>query len=272
VTTTPPAPTLTGHTDADPCPRVEVLITPMPGDAATVTVWRSWSGRREVVRGAKRALSAGDTLVIDYEAPTGVPVEYSCVTYDLAGTASEESPRATVTLDSDDVWLQDPLDPTSALQAGLTTRRDLMVIGPSFVGARPVDMTVQQPVGSALPFAFGRKRRAARGMPITVHAETQTAAAQLEALLDQAQPLCVRTPAAVTKLTGLTYVAVGEYLPDVWDGWQETTYPLVGDVVKGPGAAVVVNPRTFDDLPQEASTFDALLSLHATFIDLKRGA
>lgn len=272
MTTTPPAPTLTGHTDADPCPRVEVLITPMPGDAATITVWRSWRGRREAVRGAKRALVAGDTLIIDYEVPTGVAVEYSCVAYDSSGSPSEESARASVTVDSPYVWLQDPLDPTSALRAGLTTPLDLMVTWPSFVGARPVDLAVQQPIGSSRPFAFGRTRRALSRMPVTLHAQTPTAAAQLTDLLDQAQPLCVRTPAAVSTLTGLTYVAVGEYLPDPGVGWEETLFPLVADEVRGPGAAVVVSPRVFDDLPQEAATFDDLLPLYATFIDLKRGA
>ncbi len=271
MTTTPPAPTLTVHTDADPCPRVEVLITPMPVDAARITVWRSWAGQREVVRGAKETLVAGDYLVIDYEAPLGVAVEYSAVAYDVSGTPSAESAGTTATVAVTDVWVQDPLDPASALQVGLNTRRTLMCIDPSFTATYPVERVLVQPSGSALSVALSRRRRAASRMPLTIHATNTTVAQQLHDLLMQADTLCVRTPAAVTTLTGLSYLAIGDYTPDPSPGWQDVIFPLVGDSVRGPGAAVVVQPRTFDHLLDEAATFDELTALYATFIDLQRG-
>src|SRR5688572_5704436 len=133
MTTTAPAPALTVHTTADPCPRVEILISPMPGDVDEITVYRSWLGNRVEVRGGKRAEVAGDFLLVDYEVPFGTPVAYTSVGYDVAGTPSQESSSTTQTVSVTEVWLQDPLDPTTALQAGLTIPRDdLMVIAPSF--------------------------------------------------------------------------------------------------------------------------------------------
>lgn len=275
MTTTPPAPTVTVHTDAAPCPRAEVLVTPMPGDAATVTVWRSWRGQRAIVRGAKNALVAGDYLVIDYEVPLGTAVAYSAVTQDAAAIPSEESSPTTVAVAVSDVWVQDPLDPTTALQVGmpgLGAQRSLNVTAPSFTATYSGALTKVSPVGSRRPFALGGTLQTGGRIPLTIHATNPTAATQLQDLLVQSWPtLCVRTPAKVITLDGLTYLAIAEFTPDPGIGWEEFLFPLVGDSAIDPGAGVVVQPRTFDHLLDEAATFDDLISLYPTFIDLQRG-
>ena len=272
MTTTPPAPTLTVHTDADPCPRVEVLITPMPVDVDQVTVYRTWRGQRSAVRGASRAEVAGDYLVIDYEVPLGTPVAYSAVGYDSVGTASQESLSTTVTVDVDDVWLQDPLDPTGAIQVGLTLPRSVMAVAPSFMPAtHEMFMTVNPVAGSSLPVALGGVRQAAAGIPLTLVTSTPAESAQLMELLDQAFPVCVRTPGEIHQLTGLTYMAIQAVTPDPHRGWDAATFALVGTSVRGPGAGIVIQPRTYADLPAESATYAGLLALYPTYVDLKRG-
>lgn len=272
MTTTPPAPTLTTSTDADPCPRVEVVIATMPGDADTITIYRTWRGQRSIVRGAENAEVAGDHLVIDYEVPLGVPVAYSSVTYDVAGIPSQESTSTTTTVTVDDVWIQDALDPGTAIQVGLTIPREVMCIFPSFLPASyTMAMTTSPIVGDPTPVGLGGTRQAASRVPFTIVASTPTSADAVKELLDQAFPLCVRTPAAVPQYKGLLYLGIPEYSPDPHAGWNETTYAMVGDSIRGPGSGIVVQPRTFDDLLDEAATFTDLLALYATFLELRRG-
>lgn len=274
MTTTPPTPTLTTFTDADPCPRVEVLITPMPVDVDTITIYRSWQGQRDIVRGANRAVVAGDHLVVDYEAPLGLSVSYSAVGYDSSGVPSAESSTAVTTVSVVDAWLQDPLDPTSAMPAGLRIPRPLMVTPPSFMPASySAAVTVTQIVGSALPVATSGTRQAASGVPLTLDARDPSTTAAVMELLTQAFPLCVRAPAdLVPMFPGLTYLAISEFVP-TWDpGWTSAAaFAMTGDTVRPPGAGIIVQPRTYAELPGEATTYAGLLPLYATYLDLLRG-
>lgn len=274
MTTTPPAPTLTVFTTDDPCPRVEVLISPMPGDIDEITVYRSWLGNRVEVRGGKRAEVAGAFLLVDYEVPLGTPVSYSSVGYDVAGTPSQESSLTTQTVSVSDVWLQDPLDPTTALRAGLTTPRDdLMVVAPSFeLGVYGAEVSKSVVVGSSLAVARVGARQAASQMPLSIRAGSPTDAAALKLLLDQASILCVRAPSSsVPYLDGLSYLAFTSYQPQPEPGWTKTLYSLSGDVVRAPGASVVVSPRTYDDLLDEAATYNGIVALYADYLGVLRG-
>lgn len=274
MTTTPPAPTLTVFTTADPCPRVEILISPMPGDVDEITVYRTWLGNRVEVRGGKRAEVAGAFLLVDYEVPLGTSVSYSSVGYDVAGTPSQESSLTTQTVSVSDVWLQDPLDPTTALRAGLATPRDdLMVVSPSFeLGVYGAEVSKSVVVGSSLAVARVGTRQAASQMPLSIRAGSAADAAALKLLLDQAAILCVRAPSSsVPYLDGLSYLAFSSYQPRPEPGWTKTLYSLSGDVVRAPGAAIVVSPRTYDDLLDEAATYNGIVALYADYIGVLRG-
>ena len=275
MTTTPPAPTLTAATDADPCPRVEVLITPMPVDVDEVTVYRSWKGQRQVVRGASRAEVAGDYLIIDYEVPLGVPVSYTSVGFDVSGVPSQESASTTVTVDVADVWLQDPLDPTTALAARMSrtsVTEGVEIIGDSILPASyQATTTVQPVVGSALPVGMASVRRAVSRAPLTFIAWSPTDAETLRTLLMQTFPLCVRTPAAIPQLGGLTYFALPDFVEAPYPGWTATLFTASGDAVRPPGSGIVIQPRTYADLSAEAATYAGLLALYPTYVDVKRG-
>ncbi len=274
MTTTPPAPTLTAATDADPCPRVEVLITTMPGDADTVTVYRSWRGRRTTVRDAEDTSVSGDFLIVDYEVPFGTPVTYTCRTADVAGVPSQESAGTTVTMSVTNVWMQDALAPTSALEVRMvrTTDTGLTAHGDSFMPATySADSSVVPIFGDELPVGLGSVRRAASRMPFGVIAWTPDDADQVRTLLAQAWPLCVRTPAAIPQLGGLTYIALPDVTEIPYPGWDATLFSATGDSVRGPGSGIAVQVRTYDDLLDEAATYTGLISLYATYVALLRG-
>lgn len=275
MTTTPPAPTLTAYTDANPCPRVEVLVTPMPGDADTITVWRTWKGQRAVVRDAQNVEVAGAFLVVDYEAPLGTSVTYTCQTADSAGIPSQISPDASTTVAATVMWLQDALDPTSAvpvsLQIGAATSGYTAVVPTIVPATYSADTTVAPIHGAELPVAFGGVRRAASRMPWSVIAWTPADTEALRTLLKQAFPLCMRTPSTIPQLTGLTYLSMPDIVEIPYPGWQATRFEATVDSVRGPGAGIVVQPRTYAALPDEAATYTALKVVYATYLDVKRG-
>jgi hypothetical protein len=275
VTTTPPAPTLTVFTDADPCPRVEVVVTPMPGDADTVTVWRTWKGQRAAVRDAQRVEVAGAFLVVDYEAPLGTTVTYTCETADVSGVPSELSLGADATVSVTDMWLQDPLDPISSIKVSLqigAATSGFTTIAPSIVPATySADIAEVVVHGDSLPVALGDVRREASRMPWSVIAWTPSEAEALKTLLKQAIPLCMRTPAAIHQLSGLTYVSLPDLVETPYPGWQATLFTATATSVRGPGAGIVIQPRTYADLPDEAATYTALKTVYATYLDVRRG-
>ena len=275
MTTTPPAPTLTTFTTADPCPRVEVVVTPMPGDADTITVWRTWKGQRAAVRDARKVKVAGAFLIVDYEVPLGTSVTYTCETADVAGVPSQISTGTATTVTVPDVWLQDPLDPASAVKVSLqlgTATAGFTTVVPSIVPATySADVSTIPLHGEELPVALGGVRRAASRMPWSVIAWTPADTEILRTLLKQAMPLCMRTPAAIHQLTGLTYVSLPDVVETPYPGWQASRFQATGDSVRGPGSRVAVQTRTYANLPDEAATYAGLLSVFPTYLDLRRG-
>lgn len=272
MTTQPPAPTLTPATDANPSPRVEVLISPMPTDARTVSIWRSYGGVIEAVRGAVNATCSGDFLVTDYEAPLGQAIIYSCQTFDSAGTPSPLSdPSASVTLDVADVWLSDPLDPSTSMAWPVKRGGDLFLRLGSFTGQQYLaDQTVVGILGSSLPIGMGGVRQAVSQLPIVLATQTASAAVAVKALLARS-PLCMRVPPSVVLLDPVAYVQTPSVVPSVFPDGVRIEWTLALTAVRAPGLNVVIPTRTYDDLLAEASTYDELAQLYATYIDLQRG-
>lgn len=268
----PPAPTLTAFTDADPCPRVEIVVTPMPTQADTITVWRQWSGRRAQVRDAVAATVSGAFLVIDYEAPLGVPLTYTCETADANGVASELSAEATTTLDVSTIWMQDALDPSTAIEVQLNGTTGITAIADSFAPITYQLTGVVLPiVGSRDPVAVGGTRRAASQVPLNLITRTPADTSAVRSLWDQAFPLCVRVPATIPQHDGLMYLAFTEFREAPYPGWTQTLFTAVADSVRGPGLGVVVQPRQYTHLLDEAATYTALISLYPTYLDVLRG-
>lgn len=268
----PPAPTLTAFTDADPCPRVEIVVSPMPTTADTITVWRQWSGRRSQVRDAVGVTVSGAFLVVDYEAPLGVPLIYTCETADANGVASELSAEATVTVDVSTIWMQDALDPTSAIEVQSSGTAGITAIGDSFA-PMIYELTGQvlPIVGSRDPVAVGGTRRAASQVPLSLITRSASDTTAVRVLWDQAFPLCVRVPSTIPQHDGLMYLAFTEFREAPYPGWDKTLFTAVADSVRGPGLGVIVNPRQFDHLLDEAATFTDLIALYPTFLDVQRG-
>ena len=139
-----PAPTIAVAALAVPSPGVQVTVTSMAAGADTVTVFRTVPGGSPVVvRGASRATVAGSSFTVaDFEAPFGVLLTYTAITYDVAGGPSDESTGATITLASSAAWMSDPLTPSLAVQFVLSRAPDQVM---------DIDSDLQVPVGASRP-------------------------------------------------------------------------------------------------------------------------
>lgn len=273
MTTTPPAPTVTGYTDADPLPRVSIEVTPMPADAETVTVWRNFAGTQQTVRGAVKASVAGDFVVTDYDAPLGVDVYYTCQTTDSGGDPSVTSPASdTLNLDVTDAWWHDPLDPSTSMVLPLRRGGDVFARIGSFTGQQYTSNGQVVPQsGSPLPLGVLDVRQAASGLPVIV--STRNGAwTQVQQLLAQAAVLCLRVPPTVLLLDPVSYLWIPQYTPTVYQGAGIVEWSMQATQVRGPALNVILAVRSLDDLGAEADTLDGLGALYDTMLDLQRGA
>lgn len=112
--------TLTGRTDKKPCPRVDILFDSLAAGTATATVYQISDEGKVPVRNAEGVYAAGGLFVTDYEVPLGVPVTYTAEQFDASGVSLGYTTQATVQVDSlpGAAWVQDPLDPSSAVEVG----------------------------------------------------------------------------------------------------------------------------------------------------------
>lgn len=268
----PAAPQLVVGTDADPCPRVEITVPTVPPGAVTITVWRQWSGRRTQVRDAVDAAVSGAFFIVDYEAPLGVQVTYTCETKDANGAVSELSDATTATVNVSTIWMQDALDPNSAIEVQSSGTTGITAIGDSFAPmAYELTGSILPIAGSRDSVAVGGTRRAASQIPLNLITRSLADTAAVRALWDQAFPLCVRMTSAIPQHDGLVYLAFTEFRESPYPGWDKTLFTAVGDSVRGPGLGVIVNPRQYAHLLDEATTYAGLISLYSTYLDVLRG-
>jgi hypothetical protein len=116
----PSGPDVTVYLDANPAPRVEVLLEEFAAGTKTVTVYRLAEGREYQVRGAVQAPTAGALTRIDNEVPFGIPVTYRAEMFDGDGLSLGFTGSTTTQVDAPDMWVHNPLDPRGAVQIDFT--------------------------------------------------------------------------------------------------------------------------------------------------------
>jgi hypothetical protein len=211
----PDAPTLTEttHPDSD-APGVEVYFPTLDPDAVTITVYRIADGVREPIRGGERAAVAGDFVGHDWEVPFGVEAVYVGEIFDIGG-ASISGSQATITVDSDDIWMQDQVDPSVAFQIYLTpTGREGLLSGSFGRIVRQRRKATQFVFGKHRPFIQNFGLDGATGIPFDSYTESEPSMKTMLDLLERS-PLTVRTPPVFASLPRVLSVDVPapEYKP-----------------------------------------------------------
>lgn len=258
------APNLTGN----PC--ADLTVTGLTATiGSTLTIVRSWAGESAPVRSAQSATLTGTTMIAqDTECPFGIPVSYAVTVYNASGAIVGQA-STSVTLDVDRVWISDALAPGTAAAVRLHTEA-LAQLTYSRQGQ------VSGVLGSSLPVGVLGPRLVAARVPLDLSCHTAAEEAAALAVLIQADPVCVRVPAAdkYRQLPALCYVTADDVVLqplDAQSGGGHSRIGLTVSLVRAPSIPVVVSTRTLADLMDEAGTLGDLAALYGTLLDLQRG-
>lgn len=261
-------------------PQVGVTITGLPsGSPSVVTVERSTDGRSwDAVRGAVREAVTGAAFFRDFVAPLNVDVTYR-VTTTAAITGSSTS---SILVPSDTAWLQDPLDPRTAVPVAIARGPEgVRLLAPSFGDLnRRMAADIVLPQGSRLPVASLGVRQAPAGVLLHLRAMAQVQGALVKAiteLVESAGTVVIRGLPASFGLDPVAHVIA----PDVQDS------PVVGGVlgprrdwvmsvtqVRAPSPRIAVPWWTYEQVRAlwEGFSYDDVLAARpgATYLDWLR--
>lgn len=238
---------------SDPVPAVGVTITGLdPAGPSTVTLWRSTPGQvRTVVPGVVDKVIFGAEYVVDYAVPLGVPVTYTVEV--TSGAVVPDDLSATILVESDVCWVQDPVNPFNSLPMSATGKRGFALIEADSLAAlsRSVSGTVTQVMGSSFPVAMGGTRQAPEGAAMRISTWTAEQTNQLRAVLDESYPLLFRGTLPFHGLlppSAYLHVDVSEEPrgPSLHgEGEHYTAFALTATVVRPPTSGVVVARLTY---------------------------
>lgn len=161
-----------GPSDA---PKVELLLTGLSGDVATVTGFRLSGGSESRVSGIVDAAVAGAGTWIDYEVPAQ-QATYRFEMKDDFGVSLGFTESVTVELGFTGCWMHNPFAPSGAVNVTLldTAGRTL---------SRPVPGDVVRPIGRRVGVVVSGPRRGLSGGVFDVYAPDLSVADRIQAFL-----------------------------------------------------------------------------------------
>lgn len=263
----------------DPTPRVGITVTGLAASVpSSVTLWRSTpGGHRRKVRGWDRRQVYGSDYATDYEAPLGRPVTYD-LTVD-AGPVVPDTRSATVTLDVESGFIQDPLLPLDAvpISSGLDLDRRPVLTNTAFRTMQyAIESSTIQVLGSREPIALTGRRMAASGIDFSVLTEAAEQSTQLRDLLAHTSLVLVRPLPTWGPLPDLLYTVPSVTEEPIYgeDGPTLTVWNLVGDSVRAPTIDVLVALWSYDQVAALWTTYAQAQSAAsvsaARYLDVQR--
>ncbi|SBN64461.1 hypothetical protein GA0004736_3421 [Curtobacterium sp. 9128] len=239
------APKLTVFDDDVLGPRVQVLFPFLAAGTQTITVRRTAGGRTLPVRGGQNLYAVGGASVLDQEAPFGVPASYQAEQFNASGASLGMTGATSVTVDSADAWVSQPLNPTLALQVRVRlTSTDTL-------GWESPGDTVWTQGGSVGRLINGQKS-GLKGVSLLLrllHPEDAARFDEMFGTYDTTYPavLCVRTPPNVPLPPVLFF---GCRTPKrLTSGANKLVqYQLDGDEVAPPAPGLIIPALSRDDI------------------------
>lgn len=265
-------PELTVFLDANPAPRVEVLLSELPAGVAFVTVYRLADGRQYQVRGAVNAATAGALTRIDNEVPFGVPVTYRAELFDTDGMSLGFTESSTVQVDAPDTWVHNPLDPAGAVQADLRGTDAPQL-------TRQSEGDVYYPQGRRVGVLVTGQRRGLSDVQLEFIVDSEDAADRFTRLLggyaSQTVPaLCIRVGAGqLVRLpkpffAGVLSSTEQDLRPTL--GLDSFAYQVTGQEIAPPAVGIVVPLLTNADLNAAFRSNTAMNGSYLTNLDINR--
>lgn len=234
-------------------PRVRIDVTDnryMPATQVTITR-RDPDGHSYPVRtsdGGPLLMSAGSATIWDYEAPYGVPLNYS----------TDASPdTATVELDCDDVWLIHPGVPAKSCRIKVTALPQR---------TRATRRGLHQVLGAAQPIPISSGARSTAAAPMSLRTFTDDDRQALDQILDDDAALRLNIPPSKPWGWDTCYISVGDLTENrtVAYGrfpWREWVLPI--QVCGRPGGGTQAG-ITWNTVAAQYPTWQAIIDAGIT--------
>lgn len=221
---TAPAPDLDVMTNPVPAVTIDLTDIPTSASVTTLTVLRSVDGTTETVRNASNIVITGNTAfsVIDFDAPFGLSISYTARLV-IGGVDQGLSPASTITLNSDKIWITDPIDPASGVSISLDGSGTAFLGAESFQSVeRSVDRSLVTVLGKKNPIQLYYGQKGITGLEFEVYTEGESTD-KLDALL-RSSPLLVRKTPNIPFLPAMLHGAIQATPEDVT--WKTEAQPL----------------------------------------------
>jgi hypothetical protein len=259
----PYAPTVTDLLDEAPAPRTSVLFSSLHPDTESLrAIHRLGGGRDFRVRDSINIAVSDQAQRLDHEAPFGIPLTYRAEMLNGAGDSlGFTDASAPVTLDVEDTWVHNPLDPTTAVKVGVLDRSD-------HEWRRPVPGEKFYPEGRRVAVVVSGARRGVQNVTLSVMVETLDDADRFANLVGDYNS--VTTPVLCFRLgAGIKMRLPRPLFTDVLDlkersidlhiaGGTRTEFVTTGDEAAPPTPALVIPLLTRADLNAYYATRSAL--------------
>lgn len=247
-----------------PVPGVEIYWSSLPAGTTSITVYRLAEGVSEVVRSGLQASASGSFSITDFEAPLGTPIVYSAETY-ISGVSDGFSATSTITIDTEAIAIQDPLNPNNSVSVLLGSGGDFMLGTEAFSSiSRPTQITKSMVIGRAKPVVQFYGRKGIEGLEFDVLVDNSQYG-KFNDVLDT-QPLLIRTPGRMGNLPRSLFVTIqAAELPLDWgdaNGSGLTRFTLTADEVESQSRAIVVNVFTYAAYTAKYLTYTAAAAVY----------
>jgi hypothetical protein len=248
------APTLTVLSDDQLGPLVKVLFATLATGTQRITIRRTAEGRTLPVRGGVNLFAVGGAAVLDQEVPPGVPATYQAEQFDGSGTPLGMTDAATITVDSAQAWVSQPLDPSLALRVRVRVSSTDTLAWES-----PGDTVWTQ--GGSVGRLINGQRSGLKGVSLLLRLLDPADAPRFDAMFgtyDTTYPavLCIRTPPNVPVPAVLFWGCTNP--KRLTSGANKLVqYQLDGNEVAPPSPGLVIPSLSRDDIDAAYPTRDA---------------
>jgi hypothetical protein len=264
--------TLTPLTDANPSPRVQVLVDDLPTGVAKITLARSESGRTFKARGAVNVPVASGFSTLDVEAGFQVTLSYRAQMFSSVGDDLGFTDAASTMLAVTDCWIHNPTDPTGAVIVDIRDDSARSV-------RRPSDGEVVYPQNRSLGVLIAGPRRGVQALEVFFETADVATADKFQAMLGgysddttRVPVLCIRTPTYL-RIPRTFFAAVLDLAEEpvtVHMGGELISWSATTDEVAPPFPGIVVALLTRNDIDAFYSSRNAIDAAYAKRIDIDR--
>lgn len=245
-----------------PCPRVTITVMGLPVAESVISIWRSTTdGERLPVRGARGVTVVDSFLANDFEAPLAQDVTYEVEV--ISGEASGASETDTVLLPSECGYIQDPLDPSTAVPVwGAKNAKGQAVLRPnSFSKITYASQgSTFQVMGAKLPVSVASAGSSPAGIPLVWRVRAESENVRLRDLISSSPHLVIRPlPSWAARIPATaTYLASSVTESKVIRGNVDnalTDWETTVDIVRPSSARVAISLFTYQDVADMFDTY-----------------